>query len=54
MRAADADRDRVVELLNVAFGEGGLAKDEYDDRLENAGVNLNAVSMTGKGPKSRL
>jgi Domain of unknown function (DUF1707)/Domain of unknown function (DUF4190) len=36
MRAADADRDRVVELLNVAFSEGRLAKDEYDDRLENA------------------
>ena len=36
MRTADADRDRVVELLNVAFSEGRLAKDEYDDRLENA------------------
>ena len=35
MRAADADRDRVVELLNMAFSEGRLAKDEYDDRLEN-------------------
>ena len=36
MRAADADRDRVVEFLNVAYSEGRLSKDEYDDRLENA------------------
>ena len=36
MRAADADRDRVVESLNTAYSEGRLSKDEYDDRLENA------------------
>jgi hypothetical protein len=36
MRAADADRDRVVELLNVAYSEGRLSKDEYEGRLENA------------------
>jgi hypothetical protein len=36
MRASDADRDCVVELLNVAYGEGRLSKDEYDGRLEAA------------------
>ena len=36
MRAADADRDRVVECLNMAYSEGRLFKDEYDGRLENA------------------
>jgi hypothetical protein len=36
MRASDSDRDRVVELLNVAFSEGRLSKDEYDSRLESA------------------
>jgi hypothetical protein len=36
MRACDADRDRVIEHLNVAYGEGRLSKDEYDGRLENA------------------
>jgi hypothetical protein len=36
MRAADADRDRVVEFLNTAFSEGRLSKDEYDARLESA------------------
>ena len=36
MRAADADRDRVVECLNMAYSEGRLSKDEYDARLENA------------------
>jgi hypothetical protein len=36
MRACDADRDRVVERLNVAYSEGRLSKDEYDGRLEDA------------------
>jgi hypothetical protein len=36
MRASDADRDRVAELLNVAYTEGRLSKEEYDARLENA------------------
>ena len=36
MRAADADRDRVIEFLNVAYSEGRLSKDEYEDRLANA------------------
>ena len=35
-RASDADRDRVVEFLNVAYSEGRLSRDEYDDRLESA------------------
>jgi Domain of unknown function (DUF1707)/Domain of unknown function (DUF4190) len=36
MRASDADRDHVVEHLNMAYSEGRLSKDEYDGRLENA------------------
>ena len=36
MRASDADRDGVVELLNLAFTEGRLSKDEHDSRLESA------------------
>ena len=36
MRASDADRDRVVELLNLAYSEGRLSKDEYDARLDSA------------------
>jgi hypothetical protein len=36
MRASDADRDRVAELLNVAYSEGRLSKDEHDARLEAA------------------
>jgi hypothetical protein len=35
-RACDADRDRVVEFLNVAYSEGRLSRDEYDDRLDSA------------------
>lgn len=36
IRAADADRDRVVEFLKVAYTEGRLSKDEYDGRVANA------------------
>ena len=36
MRAADADRDHVVEILSTAYSEGRLSKDEYDARLESA------------------
>ena len=36
MRAAHEDRDRAVEFLKVAYSEGRLSKDEYDDRLEHA------------------
>jgi hypothetical protein len=36
MRAADADRDRVVSILSSAFGEGRLSQDEYDARMESA------------------
>lgn len=36
MRASDADRDRVAQLLNNAYVEGRLSKDEYDARLEDA------------------
>lgn len=36
MRAADADRDRVVGILTTGYGEGRLTKDEYDARVESA------------------
>ena len=36
LRASHADRDRVVELLRVAAGDGRLTADELDERLEAA------------------
>ena len=36
LRAADADRDGVVECLSIAYSEGRLSKDEVDGRLGNA------------------
>jgi Domain of unknown function (DUF1707) len=36
MRASDADRDRVVDVLRVAAGDGRLTADELDERLEAA------------------
>ncbi len=36
LRASHEDRDRVVELLQVAAGDGRLTADELDERLEAA------------------
>ena len=36
MRAATADRDRVIDLLTAAYGEGRLTKDEFDERTARA------------------
>ena len=36
IRAADADRDRVADILGTAYTEGRLSRDEYDARLESA------------------
>jgi hypothetical protein len=32
-RASDADRDRVIDVLKVAFVQGRLTKDEFDARV---------------------
>ncbi|MBW8705213.1 hypothetical protein MBT84_37005 [Streptomyces sp. MBT84] len=34
LRALHADRDRVVDVLRIAAGDGRLTSDELDDRLE--------------------
>jgi Domain of unknown function (DUF4190)/Domain of unknown function (DUF1707) len=34
MRASDRDRDSTSSLLQVAYAEGRLTKDEYDDRTD--------------------
>ena len=36
LRASHEDRDRVVEILRVAAGDGRLTADELDERLEAA------------------
>jgi hypothetical protein len=36
MRASDSDRERVVEVLGVAYTEGRLSLDEFDDRTTAA------------------
>ncbi len=36
LRAATADRDRAADLLNTAYAEGRLDKDEHDARLGRA------------------
>jgi hypothetical protein len=34
LRASDRDRDQVAEVLNAAFAEGRLGREEYDERLD--------------------
>ena len=36
VRASDADRDRVVDTLRVAVGDGRLTADEFGERMEAA------------------
>ncbi|NNN37812.1 DUF1707 domain-containing protein [Streptomyces sp. S3(2020)] len=36
LRASHADRDRVVDVLRVAAGDGRLTAEELDERLESA------------------
>jgi hypothetical protein len=36
MLAADADRERAIDVLRAGFAEGRLAKAEYDDRTARA------------------
>lgn len=34
LRASDADRDQVIQVLSTAFAEGRLTRDEHDERVE--------------------
>ncbi len=36
LRASDADREQLVDVLKNAFTEGRLSQDEYNDRMERA------------------
>jgi hypothetical protein len=36
LRASDADREQVLELLKTAFTEGRLTKEDYEARVERA------------------
>jgi hypothetical protein len=36
VRASDADRDRVLDLLRAAVGDGRLTADEFSERMEAA------------------
>ena len=36
LRASDADREQLVDVLKGAFAEGRLSQDEYTERMERA------------------
>ena len=53
LRASHEDRDRVVELLRVAAGDGRLTADELDERLEvalNARTHRELAALTADLP----
>ncbi|MFJ8769239.1 DUF1707 SHOCT-like domain-containing protein [Streptomyces clavifer] len=62
LRASHADRDRVVDVLRIAAGDGLLTADELDERIEAAlsartlaelvplTADLPAVTTTAHGP----
>ncbi|MEU0600574.1 DUF1707 domain-containing protein [Streptomyces sp. NPDC006393] len=66
LRASHADRDRVVDVLRIAAGDGLLTADELDERLETAlsartlselavlTADLPAVSTTADGTAAEL
>jgi hypothetical protein len=47
LRASDADRDRVIELLNAAVADGRLDPVEFDERLDTV---LTARSIDALAP----
>jgi hypothetical protein len=47
VRASDADRDRVVDVLCAAAGDGRLTADEFDERLEAASSSRTLDELAG-------
>ena len=50
LRASDADRSLVTELLGAAYAEGRLDRDEYDTRIQSA---LSAKTFDDLAPLTR-
>jgi hypothetical protein len=48
VRASDADRDRVVDVLRDAVGDGRLTADEFDERLEAALSSRTLGELAGR------
>ena len=47
LRASDADRDQVIEVLKVAFAHGGLVKDEFEARIGRTFVSRTYADLAG-------
>jgi len=54
LRASDADRERAVDILCTAAGEGRLTRAELDDRLEAALGGSDALSADSSRNLPRL
>jgi hypothetical protein len=50
LRASDADRDRVIELLRAAVADGRLDQAEFDERVDAA---LTARTIDALAPAHR-
>jgi hypothetical protein len=47
MRASDADRDRTIDVLRAAAGDGRLTADEFDERLGAALASRTLGDLAG-------
>ncbi len=47
MRASDADRDRVIDVLREAMGDGRLTADEFEERLRAAMASRTFGELAG-------
>ncbi len=47
LRASDEDRDRVADVLRIAFGDGRLSAEEFELRLESA-ISARTVGELGE------
>jgi Domain of unknown function (DUF1707) len=47
MRASDADRDRVIDVLRGAVGDGRLTADEFEERVEAALASRTLGELAG-------
>jgi hypothetical protein len=47
LRASDADREQVIEVLKAAFAHGGLVKDEFEARIGQTFVSRTYADLAG-------
>ena len=52
LRCADSDREQVVRLLNTAFAEGRLTREEHDERIDATWVSRAEMATRARSAQS--